>query len=95
MTTDTIIDAVETWACSIPLPKPLSFGEFTVATRESSSATRLLNAASGSRTCGRGRVIHGRPPSRPGKISTSGISPSGNSGSRNAKLRWTGPAGPR
>ena len=34
MTTDTIIDAVETWACSIPLPKPLSFGKFTVATRE-------------------------------------------------------------
>ena len=37
MTTDTIIDAVETWACSIPLPKPLSFGKFTVATREYAS----------------------------------------------------------
>ena len=34
MTTDTIIDAVETWACSVSLPKPLSFGKFTVATRE-------------------------------------------------------------
>ena len=34
MTTDTIIDSVETWACSIPLPKPLSFGNFTVASRE-------------------------------------------------------------
>jgi L-alanine-DL-glutamate epimerase-like enolase superfamily enzyme len=34
MTTDTIIDSVQTWACTIPLPKPLSFGNFTVASRE-------------------------------------------------------------
>lgn len=34
MTTDTIIDQVETWACSIPLAKPLSFGKFTVTSRE-------------------------------------------------------------
>lgn len=34
MTADTIIDSVETWACSIPLAKPLSFGKFTVVSRE-------------------------------------------------------------
>ncbi len=34
MTTDTTINSVETWACSIPLPKPLSFGNFTVSSRE-------------------------------------------------------------
>src|SRR3954447_25887054 len=34
MTTDTIIESVEAWACSIPLPKPLSFGNFTVSSRE-------------------------------------------------------------
>jgi D-arabinonate dehydratase len=34
MSADTSIDAVETWACSVPLPKPLSFGNFTVSSRE-------------------------------------------------------------
>src|SRR4051794_27745422 len=34
MTTDTIIESVEAWACSIPLSKPLSFGSFTVGSRE-------------------------------------------------------------
>ena len=39
-----------------------------------------------------GRVTHGRPPSRPGTISTSGTpSPSGTSGSRSEKFRCTGP----
>jgi L-alanine-DL-glutamate epimerase-like enolase superfamily enzyme len=34
MTTDTIIESVEAWACSLPLSKPLSFGAFTVGSRE-------------------------------------------------------------
>jgi L-alanine-DL-glutamate epimerase-like enolase superfamily enzyme len=34
MTKDMIIDRVETWACSIPLPTPLSFGNFVVSSRE-------------------------------------------------------------
>lgn len=33
MTKDMIIDRIETWACSIPLPKPLSFGNFTLSER--------------------------------------------------------------
>lgn len=33
MATDTVIDWVETWACSIPLPQPLAFGAFTISTR--------------------------------------------------------------
>ncbi|WP_137391390.1 hypothetical protein [Rhodoligotrophos defluvii] len=33
MSKDTTIARVETWACSIPLAKPLSFGNFTVAAR--------------------------------------------------------------
>jgi L-alanine-DL-glutamate epimerase-like enolase superfamily enzyme len=41
MTTDTIVDSVETWACSIPLLKPLSFGNFTVTSREY-AAVRIL-----------------------------------------------------
>lgn len=34
MATDTRIDSVETWACSVPLPTPLSFGNFTVGSRQ-------------------------------------------------------------
>jgi L-alanine-DL-glutamate epimerase-like enolase superfamily enzyme len=34
MTTNTIIETVETWACSVPLPAPLSFGNFVVSSRE-------------------------------------------------------------
>jgi L-alanine-DL-glutamate epimerase-like enolase superfamily enzyme len=34
MTADTRIDRVETWACSVPLPQPLSFGNFVVTSRE-------------------------------------------------------------
>lgn len=34
MTKDMIIDRVETWACSVPLPKPLSFGNFTIHARD-------------------------------------------------------------
>lgn len=30
---DTAIDRIETWACNIPLPTPLSFGSFTISTR--------------------------------------------------------------
>ena len=30
----TIIDRIETWACSIPLQTPLSFGNFVVSSRE-------------------------------------------------------------
>lgn len=33
MATDTVIDRIETWACSIALPKPLAFGAFTISTR--------------------------------------------------------------
>ncbi|WP_342642229.1 mandelate racemase/muconate lactonizing enzyme family protein [Rhodoligotrophos ferricapiens] len=33
MSSDTMIERVESWACSIPLAKPLSFGNFTVSQR--------------------------------------------------------------
>ncbi|MGF7159432.1 L-alanine-DL-glutamate epimerase-like enolase superfamily enzyme [Rhodoligotrophos appendicifer] len=34
MTSDLTIDRVETWACSLPLPSALSFGNFTVTSRQ-------------------------------------------------------------
>ncbi len=43
----------------------------------------------------RGRVTHGRPPSRPGAMWAAGNPPaSGTSGSRKAKFRCTGPGRP-
>ena len=33
MADDMTIDRVESWACRVPLPKPLSFGHFTVRER--------------------------------------------------------------
>ena len=33
MAVDTIIDKIETWACTIPLPAALSFGAFTISQR--------------------------------------------------------------
>ncbi|MFO1149947.1 MAG: enolase C-terminal domain-like protein [Alsobacter sp.] len=33
MTADLTIDRIETWACRVPLPRPLSFGNFTVTER--------------------------------------------------------------
>lgn len=33
MSADTVIDRIETWACTIPLPAALSFGAFTISQR--------------------------------------------------------------
>jgi L-alanine-DL-glutamate epimerase-like enolase superfamily enzyme len=41
MTADSAIDRIETWACTIPLPAPLSFGAFTISTRRY-AAVRIL-----------------------------------------------------
>ena len=51
-----------------------------------------VDSARGGSPAARGRVTHGRPPARP--LSSSGSGPSGTSGSRSAKFRWTGPGRP-
>ena len=64
------------------------------AARAARPRAREQRVARLARAC-RGRVTHGRPPSRPGAISASGSPPaSGTSGSRSAKFRCTGPGRP-